>query len=384
MNDYFDHAATSWPKSEAVCRAVSDFLRDSAANPGRSSHKLAQQASMLVESTRLKLARLLKINTPERLIWTSGCTMSLNMALFGFLKANDRVLISPLEHNAVIRPLMHLSVRNKVRVITLRANSIGQIDLDDLSEQLETQAIRLVCLNHVSNVNGVIQDLEGIVERCHKAGSRVLVDAAQSMGYLEIDVAKLGLDLLAFPAHKGLGGLTGLGGLYVGPGVELEPLVFGGTGGSSASPFMPDSWPQRFESGTLNAVAIAGLKAALEQYDGHLAQLGATQVRLFSWLKELRERFPEITWQAGFDDSAASALPVFALNLPGWDCHDLAHVLDSQFQIAARAGLHCAPKAHKHLGSFPGGSLRLALGHRVSEEGLQRLETSLATLLSVR
>jgi cysteine desulfurase / selenocysteine lyase len=378
---YLDNAATTFPKPEAVYRAMDSFMRTAAANPGRSGHGMALQADVVVARARQALARLLNAPAPERIVWTANCTEALNLALKGLLRPGDTVVTTALEHNAVARPLRALERQRGIRLVRVPCPG-GVPDLDALLEAVRP-GTRLVVMVHVSNVSGAALPVAEVGERCRQVGARFLVDAAQSAGSLPLDVRAMGIDLLAVPGHKGLFGPPGTGALYVGEGVELEPLKEGGTGSASERDEQPAELPQRYESGTLNSVGIAGLGAGVEW----LLETGREAVRrretalterLWNGLAEL----PGVTLYGppadGRDDARGAAM---SLNLEGWDPTDAAQVLDESFGIQCRPGLHCAPWAHRSLGTFPAGTLRLSPGYFNTEEEMDAAVGAVRELL---
>jgi len=256
---YLDHAATSWPKPEAVGQAIAASLAEPLANAGRGFHTGAMRSARLVFETRTALARLFNAPRAQDVVFMRGTTEGLNLVLKGFLKPGARAWVSPLEHNAMLRPLARLTTERGVQVETLEADPWGRLDLDALSRRIQTEPEpALVAVAHASNVNGAMQDLRGIREAIGK-GVPLLVDAAQTAGVLPLDVRNPEIDFLAFSAHKGLLGPTGIGGCYLSPKHEVTQLIEGGTGSLSESAEHPAQRPDRYEAGTLNLHGIAGL-----------------------------------------------------------------------------------------------------------------------------
>jgi cysteine desulfurase / selenocysteine lyase len=377
MTIYLDYAATSWPKPKSVIDRMAEFLADGAGNPGRGGHEMARRAGDAVWQGRLALARFLN-GDPGRLIFTAGATDSLNMVIHGFLEAKDRVLISPMEHNSVLRPLFHWRENQDVTVDCLPADSDGAIELEALEQQLRHSPVKLVCVNHASNVNGVVQPLSEILKLAHQHGARVLVDGAQSVGVLPIDVTAI--DFLAFPGHKGLLGPTGIGGLYVGHDIELKPLKQGGTGSLSESEKMPEDWPEAMEAGTLNAVGIVGMHGGLEHIQSCSYETeNERKCALIKTTLEGLRALPRLTLYAPVfhrQDSVA----VFSFNLESYEASEVAAILDSSFHIAVRAGLHCAPRAHKHLNTGSHGAVRVSLGADSSASELIKFDEALRAI----
>jgi cysteine desulfurase family protein len=365
---YLDNAATSFPKPEPVFRGMDAFVRSSAANPGRSGHQRAVQAEAMINETRRLLARLIGFSRPERVVFTLNATDALNMAIKGVLRPGDHAITSVLEHNSVSRPLNQLERAGIITLTRLPADENHFIDPEDVARAFKPST-RLVALTHVSNVTGTIQAVGAIGAVVRERESLVLVDASQSAGVVPIAFERDCVDLLAFTGHKALLGPTGTGGLVVGERVEVAPWREGGTGGDSSSPVQPSELPHRLEGGTPNVFGLAGLREGLRillergvesvlahermlmvEFHGSLADPG-----LFSWYgadRIIAERQGE------------GRVGLVGINLPGLSPAELAAILDERFDIAVRAGLHCAPYAHKHLGTFPEGFVRLSVGIR--------------------
>lgn len=355
---YLDNAASSHPKPEAVYREADRVLR-LGANPGRSGHGAALDAARVVLEARLAAAELLGVADPARIAFTANCSHALNLALKGLLRPGDHAVTTVMEHNSVLRPLAALE-RVGVEVTSVGADRAGWVDPRDIEAALRPHT-RLVILNHASNVSGTLQDAGEVGEICGRRGVWFLLDAAQTAGAVPLSVADLGVHLLAAPGHKGLLGPQGTGLLYVAPGLELRPLLEGGTGVLSESRQMPAQMPESLEAGTLNTPGLAGLGAGVR----HLLERGVEAVRrheldlLESLLPALRA-IPGMTVYGPEDPGKRVA--VVSFNLAGRDGAHLGHALDQAYGIAVRVGLHCAPDAHRALGSFPAGTVRASLG----------------------
>lgn len=375
---YLDNAATSWPKPPAVAASIVDFLEHRAGNPGRSGHALAVAADAVVAATRSELAALFGAPDPARIVFTLNTTDALNMALWGLLVPGDRVVTTTIEHNAVVRPLHALAERG-VTVTRVACAPDGTLDLDDLDRALRSGPVRLVAMCHASNVVGTILPARDAARLAHAHGSLFLLDAAQTAGVLPIDVREIGIDLLAVPGHKALLGPTGTGALYVGPGIRLAPLRQGGTGTRSGEEHQPEELPAGLEAGTLNTVGIAGLGASLRYLRGrgreviHVRETGLT-ARLIHGLADVAG----VTIHGTRD--AALQVATVSVSLDGWEPVDVAAALDSSFGIAVRAGLHCAPLAHRTLGTFPRGTVRLSPGPFSTDEDVDRAVTAIRKL----
>lgn len=371
---YLDHAATSFPKPERVFQAMDEFARTSAANPGRGGHRRATEAEAMVEETRRLLARLFCFSRPERIVFTLNATDALNMAIKGVLKPGDHVITSVLEHNSVSRPLNRLAADGVITLTRLEVGLDHRIDPGDVARAF-TPATRLVAITQVSNVTGTIQPVEAIGKIVRDKNALLLVDAAQSAGVVPINMGTACIDLLAFTGHKALLGPTGTGGLVVGERAEVMSWREGGTGGDSSSPVHPGAYPHRLEGGTPNVMGLAGLREGIRLIleRGVDSILPHERKLLAVFLGALKEpsRFQwygadaVITGQGG-----EGRVGLVSLNLPGLAPAELAAILDGQFDIAVRAGLHCAPYAHRHLGSFPDGTVRISLGWQTTEEDM--------------
>lgn len=359
MSVYLDNAATSYPKPEKVYQAVIHAMREVGASPGRGGHRRSLEASRIMFMARETAARLFSIDDSSRIIFTHNATGALNLALHGTLKAGDHVITTSMEHNSLLRPL-HALRREGVEVTVVEAGSDGLVDPQVISSAVRSDT-RMIAVGHVSNVCGAIQPIEQIATICRQAGAMFLLDAAQSAGYMDINVVSTGIDLLAAPGHKGLLGPPGTGLLYVAPHVELKPICEGGTGTSSTSLEQPVMMPDGYEAGTHNLPGIAGLKAGIEfilecgidtifQHERYLINEAARLLSLIPGVKLYGPKDPE---KRG---------AVLSFNVEGVDASLLAAELDHDFDIAVRAGLHCAPLAHRTIGSMPGGTLRLSPG----------------------
>jgi cysteine desulfurase family protein len=358
---YLDNAATSWPKPESVYQAMDGFLRKNAGSPGRGSHSMSLAAAEMVEEARMLISRLINAPEKERIIFTLNCTDALNLGLKGLLKPGDHVITSCIEHNSIVRPLTKLE-RQGVKVTRIPPSvETGVVSLRDVEGAIIRET-KLVVIIHASNVTGVIQPIKeyGIVARQHNL--IFMVDAAQSAGKYPIDVQANNIDLLAFAGHKGLFGPPGTGGLYVGSRVDLDSLREGGTGVYSEQEEQPTVLPYRYESGTLNSVGISGLGAGLKYiFSEGLEKISAHEQYLTGRLFEGLSNIPGLTVYRAKDGSKQA--PVISFNIEGYEPAEVGIILDQAFDIKVRAGLHCSPAAHKTLGTYPLGTIRLSPGH---------------------
>jgi cysteine desulfurase/selenocysteine lyase len=368
---YLDYAATSWPKPKEVQRAMCDFLEYSGGNPGRSGHRLSISAARIVFNAREAVANLFHVTDPLRVIFSANVTHALNLALYGILKPGDHVVTSSIEHNSVMRPLRDLE-KQGIKLTVVQCKTDGCLDLD-LWRAAVTPGTRLVVVTHASNVMGTIVPIKEIAAIAHQAGALILVDSAQTAGVIPIDQPATGIDLLAFTGHKGLYGPTGTGGLVIGEGVDtsqLRPVVRGGTGSRSEFEEQPDMLPDKYESGTANSVGIAGLGAGVRW----IQSIGVESIRARE--AELNEQFLSglrnikgITVYGPRDPQERTA--VVSCRVTGQNVSEVGLRMDDEFGILCRVGLHCAPSAHKTIGTFPEGTIRLAPGIFTSPEDIR-------------
>jgi cysteine desulfurase family protein len=367
MGIYFDNAATSFPKPASVYQAVDHTLRNIGGSPGRGSHKKALEASRILFNTREKLAQLLNITDSSQIVFTLNATEALNLALKGLLKEGDHVVTTSMEHNSVLRPLKVLEQNKGILKTIVPCSAEGLLDLADLRKALRPNT-RLVVVTHASNVLGTlmpIAEIRSIIERFLAQSNKdifLVLDAAQTVGSIPINVQELGVDLLAASGHKGLLGPQGTGFLYIRKGVNLEPLIEGGTGSFSHQEEQPQELPDRYESGTQNTPGLAGLGAAVD----FLLREGGEKVwqhkkRLTELALEGLQEIPGIQLYGPRDPEKQVA--VISFNLSGFDPTRLSMLLDEEFDIQTRAGLHCAPLAHQTIGSFPQGTVRISFGY---------------------
>jgi selenocysteine lyase/cysteine desulfurase len=329
---YFDHAATSWPKPAGVAEAMTHFLTEVGANPGRAAHRLAVESGRLVYSAREAVRELFHAADPLRIVFGANVTEALNLALAGLLRPGDHVITSSIEHNSVMRPLRALA-RQGVAVSVVRCSAEGFLDPADLVAAIRSTTVMIV-LNHASNVVGTLLPVAEVGRITRERDLWLLVDAAQTGGAYPIDMQADQIDLLAFTGHKSLHGPMGTGGLIIGERVDLsrfEPLKRGGTGSRSEREEQPEFLPDMGESGTPNAVGLAGLTA-----------------------------IPGVTVYGGLD--AARQTATLSFNIAGMAPSEVGLRLDDESGILCRVGLHCAPAAHKTLGTFPQGTVRFGLG----------------------
>lgn len=376
---YFDNAATSWPKPPEVLAAIAACLADAGGNPGRAGHRLSIAAARVVEDTRELLAELFNADDPSRIVFAHNATHALNVALYGLLRPGDHVVTTSVEHNSVMRPLRDLEGRGvKLTVVACRRD--GALPLDEVRHALRP-GTRLLVTTHASNVLGTVIPLGELASIAHAAGALHLVDASQTAGALPIDVAATGVDLLAFAGHKGLLGPTGTGGLFIGAGIDVTPLMRGGTGSDSDREIQPEFHPDLHESGTLNVTGIAGLGAGVRfLQDVGIDAVAAHERALVNQFMERAADIPGLTVYG--PDDVTQRCGVVSFNVAGASASEVAHMLDDSFGIMARAGLHCAPSAHRTAGTFPAGTVRFGFGWFNTADQIHTAAAALGELAS--
>lgn len=359
---YFDNAATSWPKPPSVIEAMDAFNRAVGASPGRSGHRLSIEAGRVMHEARELLAELFNAGDSLQIAFTKNATEALNIAAFGLLKPGDHVITSSMEHNSVMRPLRHLE-RHGVDVSCVRCSPAGGMDPDDIIPLFKKNT-RTIFLTHASNVTGTIMPIAEVGKIARERGIVFCVDAAQTAGSLPIDIGAMNIDLLAFTGHKSLYGPQGTGGLYVRKGLEgkIGFFIVGGTGSRSEFEEQPEFMPDRFEAGTPNTIGIAGLAAGL----GFIKQtgmenIGGHEFRLARALLDGLNRVRGVHVCGPAD--AEKRMPVVSFNVAGMSPSNVSMRLDEEFGIMSRPGLHCAPAAHRTIGTMPEGTVRFSFGY---------------------
>ncbi|SFL31661.1 aminotransferase class V-fold PLP-dependent enzyme [Pelosinus propionicus] len=366
---YLDNAATSWPKPESVYQMVDKVMRQIGANPGRSGHTMAIEAGRLVQETRELAAALFAIPHPSQVVFTLNVTDSLNLALKGLLQPGDHVITSSMEHNAMARPLEALC-KNGVTVTKVATSPVNGISLREIQNAIQANT-KLIALTHASNVTGTLNPIREIGQIAKEFGVAFLVDCAQTAGVFPINVQEMGIDLLAFPGHKSLLGCQGVGGLYVHKGITLKTLREGGTGSHSESLEQPDELPERYESGTLNTSGIAGLGAGIRYImETGMEKIKQREEELTNLLVAGLAKIPGVVLYGPPLGQERAA--VVSFNLEQISANELCMILDKSFQIAVRPGLHCAPDAHRVLGTLQGGTIRISPGYFTTEEEIEK------------
>lgn len=378
---YLDHAATSFPKPAGVLEAMRAYAESMGASAGRGAYREAMETGELLADCRRRLARLIGARRPEQVLFTFNCTGALNQGIKGLLRAGDHVVTTTMEHNSVLRPLSGLAARAEGRIEVTYVPADRQTGFVEPARLLAAVRpdTRMICLVHASNVTGTLQAVEAVGAEARRRGVLFLVDAAQTAGHVPIDVEAMGIDLLAMPGHKGLMGPLGTGALYVREGLEAEmqPLVEGGTGSVSEQPLQPSFLPDRFESGSHNAIGLAGLCASLRWLEAK------TVAALQEHERAICTQFLEAT--AGIEGlmvygprNAGARVAVFSVRVAGYRPEELSAVLEGEFGILTRSGLHCAPLAHETIGTHAdGGTTRISFGAMSTSADVERCVAAL-------
>jgi len=401
---YLDHAATGWPKPQSVYDAMDHFGRCVGAAAGRGAYRSAANADEVVASCRRRLSRLINCPTPPNVAFFANGTMALNAAILGVVGQGDHVVTTAIEHNSVLRPMEWLRNMCGVSIDIVRCDSLGRVDPAEVIERI-TPRTKLVAISHASNVTGAVQDVATIGRHIHSSDTLLLCDAAQTLGYIPIDMQAMAVDLLAAPGHKGACGPLGTGMLAVSSKalMHLRPTLFGGTGSISQSLAMPTTMPAMLEPGNLNVTAIAGWDAGLKELTDPAS--GGIKLQTLVELRQITNQLGQITQSirglrtidrvvlhcaadargsnvespATFADSH---LPIASLTFQGAEVSLVASLLDIEFGIEVRAGLHCAALIHDFIGTGSQGTLRVSAGHGTTSQELQRLQVALEEIMA--
>ena len=369
---YFDNGSTSYPKAPGVAKAMSNLIEHGAFNINRGNYEGAYEVAALVLETRELLAELFHAESSRQVVFTPGITFSLNYLIKSLLKSGDHVLVTGLEHNAVMRPLCQME-KVGVSYDIIPTNQEGMIRAQDVDAMIRKETKAVIVL-HASNVCGTVVPIEEIGEVCAKHNIFFAVDTAQSAGTIPVDMQKAKIDFLAFTGHKGLLGPQGIGGFLISDKLdrELTPLIAGGTGSISDSLEMPTVLPDKYESGTMNLPGIIGLHAALTYLkEVGLEAIHEKKMELTSYFLEGLKKFPTIRVAGRTDIS--NRVAVVSLDFENADNAMVAFELESDYGIMTRVGLHCAPIAHKSLGTYPQGTVRIAFSASNTKEEIDVL-----------
>jgi len=365
---YLDNGATSFPKPDVVHDAVRDFYSNNGVNPGRTGCDLAINAEKMIHETRRRLSALFnpsliqagQTKDPNRLVFTMNATMSLNLIINGMVGPGDHVVTTMAEHNSVIRPVNHKVRDEGAEATYVVPDDEGYIDPEDIRKAIRKNTT-LVVVNHGSNVTGVVQDLEAIGAVCREEGIPMAVDTAQTAGVLPIDMAKCNISFLSFTGHKGLLAPTGTGGICVADDAEIRGTIYGGTGVRSAVPFHLEEYPYRLEAGTQNLAGIAGLSAGLDWIEQQGQEnIYRHEMELLTMLQAGLEEIPGVTLWGTRDLQRRVA--TLSMTVENYDAADIGTILDVEYGIQTRTGLHCAPLIHEHHGTTPRGTVRFSAG----------------------
>ncbi len=381
MRIYLDNAATSWPKPEAVYAAVDRYQREVGAAAGRGAYRAAVEAQRVVDDARRRCAALLGASDPSRVVFGCNGTDVLNLALHGLLRHGDHVVTTVCEHNSVLRPLAELTRTRAVAVTYVGCDSAGVINPRDVQRAIQPRT-RLIAVTHASNVTGAIQPIHHIAEI---AGTTpVLVDAAQTVGHVPVNVEWFDIDLVAASGHKGLLGPLGTGLLYVRRGLEsaLSPTRQGGTGIDSLADHQPEALPYRYEAGNLNVPALAGLAAGVQFLQQRTVE--AVAMHEAALVELLGEGLRSISNVRVYGPAAGVVrAPVVSFSVEGYDPQELAAALDASAGVQVRAGLHCAPRMHEALGTIrTGGLVRMSVGWSTTQDEVERTLRAVAAIAS--
>ncbi len=368
---YLDNAATSFPKPSDALKAMADYASRVGASAGRGAYAEAVESGRIIAECRKNIATLINAPDPNHIIMTFNCSDGLNLAIHGLLNPGDHVITTWMDHNSILRPLNDLQDRIGLQVDFIPCGSDGMVDPDDIRKAIKPNT-KLVAILHGSNVTGTVQPVAEVARIAREHGLLILVDAAQTAGHLPIDVQKDRFDFLAAPGHKGLLGPLGTGFLYIRPGVEkrLRPIKQGGTGTRSEEAVQPDSLPDKYEPGSHNAVGIASLSAGVD----YILNRGVSAFQKHD--RSLCEKFMAgldmidgLSWFGPRD--VEKRVGVFSVRLEGFTPHELSAALETKYGILTRSGLHCAPLAHKTIGTLEtGGTTRFSFGPFVNLEDM--------------
>ena len=380
---YLDNSATSYPKPDIVYDFMCNFYREHGVNPGRSGFDAAIETGEVVFNTRELLTELFNGKDPNRLTFSYNATDSLNIILSGLINRGDHVITTNLEHNSVLRPLYHMMMDGIADVTYIPFDKNGYIDPDDIKKAIRNNTSAVV-VNHCSNVLGTIQPVKEIGQLCKKEGLLFIVDGSQSAGAVPVDIENMGIDAFAFTGHKCLLGPTGIGGSYVREGVDPKHTRYGGTGVRSAVKTHLFEYPYRLETGTLNLIGVAGLKAGVEWVkEQGMQNLHNREISLYRKLRDgLAEIENVILYCQNGDDNRN---PVVSFNVKGFEAGDVGTLLDVDYDIACRTGLHCAPLVHEQLGTDKiHGSVRLSIGPFNTEENIKSAIEAVREIASIK
>ena len=371
---YLDNAATTFPKPEAVYNAMMDCMKNYCANPGRAGHKLAMKAAREIYDTRENIAKLFNIDNPMNIVFTNNTTDSLNLEIKGVVNKGDHIITTSMEHNSVIRPIKALE-KVGVENTIVQCDDQGFLNIDDLEKAIKPNT-KLIVTTHASNVCGTLIDIKSISEIANKHNILYLIDASQTVGVYDIDLKDIKADMLAAPGHKGLLGPQGTGILYIREGLNIDILKEGGTGSRSEDLFQPDLLPDKYESGTHNTPGIVGLNEGVKFiFKEGIDKIKEHEEELCKYMLERLEEVPNIKIYGPKDANKRAS--VISINIGNMDSGEITFLLDSEYDIATRSGIHCAPLAHKTLGTLEQGAVRFSIGYFNTKEEIDKAVAAL-------
>jgi len=380
---YLDNGATSFPKPEEVYKYMDEFYRKFGVNPGRSGYDICLEAGEIIENTRKQLTKFFNGTISDRLCFSYNSTDALNLIIFGMLKKGDHAISTTVEHNSVLRPLYHLEKFHGVEVDYIPFDSKGFVHPEDFAKKFKKNT-KLVIVNHASNVIGTIQPIKEIGKLCKENGVPFAIDASQSAGKIPIDIKEQNVDIVAFTGHKSLFGPTGIGGLYVNEGIEIELTRAGGTGVRSAVKTHLYEYPWRLEYGTLNSVGVAGLHAGVKWIETTgMEKIHAHEMKLAAKLRDGLQEIEGVNLYCL--DDLTNHIAVMLFNIEGFEAQNTGTMLDVDYNIATRTGLHCAPLVHVGIGTDAiHGATRFGIGPFNTEEHIEKSIEAIKEIAEMR
>lgn len=364
---YLDNAATTYPKPEKVYDSIMDCMKNYCANPGRAGHKLAMKAAREIYDARENIAKLFNIDNPMTIVFTNNATDSLNLAIKGVVKKGDHIITTSMEHNSVIRPIKSLE-KYGIENTIVKCDKEGFLNPEDIKKSIKENT-KLIVTTHASNVCGTIIDIKSVGDIAKKNKILYLVDASQTAGVYDINIKDINVDMIAAPGHKCLLGPQGTGILYIREGLNVNILKEGGTGSKSEDLFQPEIIPDKYESGTHNTPGIVGLNEGIKFIlEKGIDNIKSHEENLCEYMLKRLEEIPNIIIYGPKDSKKRAA--VISINIPNIDSGEITFLLDSEYNIATRSGIHCAPLAHKTLGTIEQGAVRFSLGYFNTKEDI--------------
>lgn len=379
---YFDNASTAFPKPVKVINGMIEYFTNIGGSPGRAGHILSRKGEKIIEETRVLMCNILGIDESKKnqVIFTYNATYALNMVIKGTVEKGDHVIISSFEHNSVARPVKTLEDIGLITYSVWECDNNGLFDLNKL-ETLITTKTKLICLNHASNVIGVIAPVKEVSELAKKYNIKLLIDATQVAGAMLLEYGDLDIDFVCFTGHKCLLGPSGIGGFYAKNPKSLKTIIEGGSGSNSHSPFQPTSIPEKFESGTINYLGIAGLNEGLKFIiKENILEIQSYENSLVFYLLDQLKKIPEIKIYGTQDLNLK--IPIISFTVAKLQANEVCHLLDSEYSIMTRGGLQCAPLIHKAIGTYPNGTLRISLGYYNNLAEIDSLITVLKKIIT--